>query len=329
MLGGAAMRGAGARAGLLAAALLLLAPPLLFFAGHVFYLDLLTRALILAIAALSLNLLIGYGGMISLGHAAYIGIGAYCVGIPAQHGVHDGVIHLALAIACSAGFALLTGAICLRTKGLYFLLITLAFSQMLYFTLVSIEQYGADDGLVIHTRSQFPGWPLEHELVLYYSVLAALALFLFAMHRLVHARFGRMLLGCKHNPARMQALGFDAYRHQLACYVLSGAVCGVAGFFLGNFTNFISPAMLDWTRSAELLFMVIIGGAGALCGPVIGAAAFLLLGEWLSGITLHWHLLFGALLIALVLRGGRGGLHGLVMRLDPGRAEPERTGPKR
>ena len=293
----------GRRAVLPAAALLLLAPPLLFFTGQDFYLDLLTRALILAIAALSLNLLVGCGGMVSLGHAAYIGIGAYSVGIPAHYGVHDGALHLALAVSLSAAFAFLTGAVCLRTRGLYFILITLAFSQMLYFTLVSIDAYGADDGLVITRRSSFPGLQLEHALVLYYCVFAALALFLFGMRRLMHARFGRVLLGCRHNRARMRALGFDAYRHQLACYVLSGAVCGVAGFFLGNFTDFVSPAMLDWTRSAELLFMVIIGGAGALFGPLVGAAVFLVLAELLSGITLHWHLLFGALLIALVLRG--------------------------
>jgi len=297
--------------------LLLAAPPVISFAGQAFYLDLLTRALILAIAVASLNLIVGCGGMISLGHAAYIGIGAYSVGIPAYYEVYNGFIHLGLALACSAAFALLTGAVCLRTRGLYFILITLAFSQMLYFTLVSIDEYGADDGLLIHRRSEFGGaLDLEHPAALYYAVLAALLLFLFAMHRLIHARFGRVIFGSKHNDSRMQALGFDTYKYRLACYVISGAMCGVAGFFLGNFTHFISPEMMDWTRSAELIFMLVIGGAGALFAPVTGTAAFLLLEEFLSGWTLHWHLMFGLLLIALVMFAGRGGLHGALMRLD-------------
>lgn len=292
-------------------AVFLLAPPLLFFSGQFFYLDMLTRVVVLALAAASLNLLIG-GGMVSLGHAVYAGIGAYAVGIASHYGVHNGFAHLALAIFCSALFALCSGAVCLRTKGLYFILITLAFSQMVYFTLVSIDAYGGDDGMVIFTRSYFPGGALDNALIFYCAALAVLGGFLFFMRRMMHARFGRVLLGCKHNEMRMRALGVDVYRHKLICYVAAGAVCGVAGFFLANFTDFVSPAMLDWTRSAELLFMVIIGGAGRVTGALLGAAAFILLGELLSGITLHWHLLFGIFLIALVLRAGRGGLHALL-----------------
>ncbi len=297
------------------AVLLLVAPLILAVTGQGFYLDLLTRILILAIAVASLNLLVGYAGMISLGHAAYIGIGAYSVGIPAYYEVYNGFIHLLVAVACSATFALITGAICLRTKGLYFILITLAFSQMLYFTLVSIDQYGADDGLVIHQRSQFTTWlSLDHATTLYYTVLFTLLLLLFAMHRLIHARFGRVIVGGKHNDERMQALGFNTYQYKLVCYVISGTMCGLAGFFMANFSHFISPQMIDWTHSAELIFMLIIGGSGALFGPLIGTAAFLLLEEWLSGITVHWHLIFGLLLIALVLFFGQGGLHGLFGR---------------
>lgn len=311
----AVSRSAGVYAAIVA--LLLAAPPVIAFTGQAFYLDLLTRALIIAIAVASLNLIVGCGGMISLGHAAYIGIGAYSVGIPAYYEIYNGFIHLGLAVAASAAFALLTGAVCLRTRGLYFILITLAFSQMLYFTLVSIDEYGADDGLLIHRRSEFGGvLDLERPAALYYAVLAALLLFLFAMHRLVHARFGRVIFGSKHNDSRMQALGFDTYKYRLACYVIAGAMCGVAGFFLGNFTHFISPEMMDWTRSAELIFMLVIGGAGALFAPVTGTAAFLLLEEFLSGWTLHWQLVFGLLLIALVMFAGRGGLHGALMRLD-------------
>lgn len=301
--------------------ILLLAAPVIFsLTQQSFYLDILTRVLILAIAVVGLNLIVGCGGMVSLGHAAYIGIGAYSVGIPVYYDVYNGFLHLGLAVGCSAAFALITGAVCLRTRGLYFILITLAFSQMLYFTFVSVDEYGADDGLVIYRRSEFDNLlDIENPATLYYTVLAVLLLFLFLMHRLIHARFGRVILGGKHNDERMQALGFNTYRYKLVCYVLSGTMCGVAGFFLGNFTNFISPEMMDWTRSAELLFMLVAGGAGALFGPLIGTAAFILLQEFLSGITVHWHLIFGLLLIALVLFIGKSGLHGLIVALSAGR----------
>ena len=292
--------------------LLLTAPVITTLTAQDFYLDLLTRVLILTIAVTSLNLIVG-GGMVSLGHAAYLGIGAYSVGIPAHYEIYDGTIHLALAITCSAFFALITGAVCLRTKGLYFILITLAFAQMLYFTLVSLDQYGADDGLVIHRRSEFGDViNIENPLTLYYFALIILLLFLFLMHRLTNARFGRVIIAARHNDARMQALGFDTYRYRLVCYVISGTMCGVAGFLLANFTNFISPEMIDWTHSAELLFMLVVGGVGALFAPLIGTAAFVFLSEWLSSITVYWHLIFGLLLIALVIFFGKGGLHNLL-----------------
>ena len=306
--------------------LLVAAPLIVTLYQQSFYLDVLTRVLILAIAVVSLNLIVGYGGMISLGHAAYLGIGAYSVGIPSYYEIHNGFLHLGFAVVCSAVFALVTGAVCLRTKGLYFILITLAFSQMLYFTCVSMDEYGADDGLVIYRRSEFNGLlDIDNPVTLYYAVLAVLLLFLFLMHRLIHARFGRVIFGGKHNDERMQALGFDTYRYKLTCYVISGTMCGVAGFFLGNFTNFISPEMMDWTRSAELLFMLVVGGTGALFGPLIGTAAFLLLQEFLSGLTVHWHLIFGLLLIALVLFFGKGGLHGLMVSLLAGLNRKRRT----
>jgi branched-chain amino acid transport system permease protein len=303
-----------ARVYLVLALLLLLVPLFISITGQVYYLDLMTRVLILAIAAVSLNLIIGYGGMISLGHAAFIGIGAYCVGIPSYYEIYNGFIHLGLAMVCSAAFALVTGAICLRTRGVYFIMITLAFAQMLYFTFVSLEEYGADDGLLIYQRSEFGGiLDIENATTLYYTVLAALLLFLFLIHRLVNARFGRVIIGLRHNEERMQALGYDTYRYKLVCYVISGTMAGVAGFFLGNFTNFISPEMMDWTHSGELLFMVVLGGTGVLFAPVAGTVAYLLLEEFLSGITVYWHLIFGLMLIALVLFG-KGGLHGLLLR---------------
>ena len=296
------------------ALLLFIVPIVTSVTGQDFYLDLLTRVLILAIAALSLNLIVGFGGIISLGHAAFIGIGAYCVGIPAYYDIHNGFVHLGLAIVCSAVFALITGAICLRTRGLYFIMITLAFAQMLYFTFVSLDEYGADDGLVIYQRSEFSGLlNIENAITLYYTVLAVLLIFFGLLHRLVQARYGRVIIGSKHNEQRMQALGYNTYKYKLVCYVISGTMAGVAGFFLGNFTNYISPEMMDWTHSSELLFMIVIGGTGGLFSPIVGAAVFLLLEEFLSGITVFWHLIFGLILIALVLFG-KGGLHGLLLR---------------
>jgi branched-chain amino acid transport system permease protein len=283
-------------------ALLALAPVFTWLTGQSFYLDLFNRLMILAIAALSLNLILGHGGMISFGHAAYLGIGAYCVGIPAYYDIYSGWVHFPLAIGVSALFALLTGTICWRTTGVYFIMITMAFAQMMFFALVSIEAYGGDDGLVIELRSAFDPWlSLEHHLTLYYVTFASLTVCLYLMHRLVQSRFGMVIEGGKGNERRMQAIGFNTYRYRLTGYVISGAMCGFAGALLGNFTNFISPEMMDWMRSGELIFMVVLGGTSSLFGPVLGAAAFILLEEWLSGITLYWQLMFGAILILTVL----------------------------
>jgi len=298
--------------------LLVLAPAPFFFEwiGQPFCLDLLSRALIISIAAISLNLILGFGGMVSLGHAAYIGIGAYCVGIPSYYDYYDGWLHLALALSVRAGFALLTGAISLRTKGVYFIMITMAFSQMAYFTFLSLEEYGADDGLVIYSRSEFPEWlSMESSASLYYWIFAVLLLALFFTSRLVHSHFGRVIVGSRFNEQRLQALGFNTYRYRLVCYVISAMICSVAGMLLGNFTGFISPDMMGWMRSGELIFMVIIGGTATLFGPLVGTIAFVLLEEFLSAITIYWHLIFGSMLVALVLFG-KGGIHGWLSLLD-------------
>jgi branched-chain amino acid transport system permease protein len=287
--------------------ILALVPVFVAISGNYFYLDVATRLIILAIAAVSLNLILGYGGMISFGHAAYLGIGAYAVGIPAYYEIYDGYLQITLAVVLSALFALITGAICLRTRGIHFIMITMAFSQMLFFGLVSIEEYGGDDGLVIEYRSEFSGLlDLEQATQLYYAALVSLVVFLFLIGRLIQARFGMVIQGTKGNDRRMRSLGFDTYRYQLACYVISGAICGYAGALLGNFTNFISPEMMDWTRSGELIFMVVLGGGGTLFGPVIGAAAFILLEEVLSGLWLYWQFIFGLILILVVIFAKRG-----------------------
>ena len=296
--------------------LLALAPFIFEWIDQPFYLDLLSRGLILAIAVISLNLILGFGGMVSLGHAAYIGIGAYAVGIPSYYDYYNGWLHLALALSVSAAFALVTGAISLRTKGVYFIMITMAFSQMVYFTFLSLEEYGADDGLVIYSRSEFPEFmSMDSSIGLYYWIFTLLLASLFFVYRLVHARFGRVIVGSKFNEQRMQALGFETYRYRLTCYVISAMMCGLAGMLLGNFTSFISPDMIGWARSGELIFMVIIGGVGSFFGPLIGTLAFVVLEEALSAITVYWHLIFGIMLVALVLFG-KGGIDGWLTLLN-------------
>ncbi len=302
------------RAGVTLGGLTLLAvmPILVAWLEQPYVLDIVMRLMCLSIAAVSLNLVLGFGGMVSFGHAAFIGIGAYAVGIPAYYGETNGFIQIPLAMAAAALFALVTGMVCLRTRGVYFIMITLAFAQMAFFALVSIEEYGGDDGLVIYSRSEFAGLiDIEQTASLYYLILAALMGSLYLVRRIVASRFGRVIRGAKSNDARLQAIGFNSYLYRLSCYVISGALCGLAGALLGNFTGFISPDMMDWTRSGELIFMVVLGGAGSLFGPVLGAAAFLIIEEVLSSLTVHWQIIFGPLLILMVLYG-RGGIDGFL-----------------
>ena len=321
-------------AGALAFAFLAAVPALTSWLDQPFYLDLATRVLILAIAAASLNLILGYGGMISFGHSAYLGIGAYAVGIPAYYGEYSAWFQLPLALGASALFAFVTGLVSLRTRGVYFIMITLAFAQMVYFAFVSIEEYGGDDGLVIDLRSEVGGpVDLESNVQLYYAAFIVLALVTYSVRRIVRSRFGLAIRGSRDNDGRMQALGFNTFRYRLVCYVLAGTIAGLAGFLLGNFTSFISPEMMDWTRSGELIFMVVLGGAGSALGPLFGAAAFILLEEFLSGLSIYWPLAFGLILILVVLFY-RGGLDGLLERgarttrstgsSSPSSREPER-----
>jgi len=225
-------------------------------------------------------------------------------------------VHLGLAIVVSAVFALITGAISLRTRGVNFIMITMAFGQMIFYAIVSLETYGGDDGLTIDLRSEFPVINLDNPMTLYGLCYGSLVLVLYLVHRISNSRFGLTLQGARSNEERMQAIGVDCYRYRLTAYVISGVICGYAGFLLGNFTTFISPEMMDWTRSGELIFMVILGGATYLCGPVVGAMAFILLEHLLSEVTIYWHLPFGLLLIAsvLFLRGGLAGLFSNPMR---------------
>ncbi len=289
--------------------------PLFAFRAEVYVLSLVTRVMIFAIAALALDLLIGYGALVSFGHAAFMGLGAYAVGILSSHGIHDALIGLPVALGAAALFAFLTGIVCLRTKGVYFIMITLAFGQMAFFTASSLAPYGGDDGLTIRVRSTLAGFPIfSGDRSLYYIGLICLLGAYLLCRALVASRFGRVYRGARENPLRVSTIGFEVYRYQLVAYVIAGALGGLSGFLLGNATDFVSPAYMSWQRSGELLIMVIFGGIGTLNGAIVGAAAFLLVEEWLSGITEHWKVIFGPLLV-LVAVFAPGGLLGLVARL--------------
>jgi branched-chain amino acid transport system permease protein len=295
-------------------AALALAPVAAKLGPEGYILSLLTRVMILAIAAVSLDLILGYGGLISFGHAAFVGIGAYAVAIPMSHGHPELALHLAAAAAACALFALVTGAISLRTKGVYFIMITLAFGQMVFFLATSLAPYGGDDGLTLPGKSLVLGARVfRSEGPFYYAVLACLAGVYALCRAIVASRFGRVLRGTRENAVRMAAIGFDPFRFQLAATVIAGTIAGLAGVLLANQAEFVSPAYMTWQRSGELIFMGVLGGLGTLHGAILGAAAFLLLEEVLAGVTEHWKLVFGPLLILVVILR-RGGLLGLVQR---------------
>ena len=276
--------------------------------GEAFYVDVFARIMIWSIAAISLNLILGFGGMVSFGHAAYLGIGGYTVGILSYYEVYSGFIQWPLALLFSAAVALFFGFISLRTKGVYFIMITLALAQMVYFLGVSAEEYGSDDGLNIDARSEFfPGiLDFENGTVFYYVVFASLVAILYLTWRIVNSRFGMVIRGSKSNEERLQAIGFATYRYRLTAFVVAGTICGFAGILMANFERFISPDMMHWTRSGELIFMVVLGGMGSLFGPIFGTLVFLLLSDVLANLTEHWHIIFGPFLILVVLYARKG-----------------------
>ena len=297
---------------------LVLLPVYSALSGKVFVLTMFTRIIIFALAAASLNLIMGYGGMMSFGHAAYLGIGGYAVGILAFEGVGSGFIQWPVALISSALFALVIGALSLRTRGVYFIMITLAFAQMAYYIASSLSRYGADDGLTIYKRSNFGSLvDLSNRTQFYYVCLACLLGGLYLIWRIVNSRFGMVVQGVRSNEQRMQAIGFHANRYRLVCFVISGTICGLAGALLANNTDFVSPAVMYWTRSGDLMVMVILGGMGTLFGPVIGAIVFLLLEELLSQVTEYWAMIMGPLLLLIVLFA-RGGIMGLLGRFSRG-----------
>jgi branched-chain amino acid transport system permease protein len=277
-----------------------------------FYIGFATRILIYAMAAASLNLVLGYGGMVSFGHAAFFGAGAYIVGILSAEGIKSLWIAWPAAIAVAALAALAIGAISLRTRGVYFIMITLAFAQMMYYVFVSLKAYGGDDGLSLGGRSTGLGVSLSNAVVWYYVVLILLTATLFLLHRLLASRFGRVIEAIRENETRAAAVGIPVYRYQLACFVISGAIAGLAGALIVNQTNYVGPGLLHWVQSGTLMIMVILGGVGRFWGGPVGAAVLLILEEVFSGSSflgsyaLHWQLPVGVILLAVVLFAPRG-----------------------
>ena len=299
-------------------AILALVPVYAGVTGNTFIMSLFTRIVILAIAAVSLNLIMGFGGMVSFGHAVYLGIGGYAVGILAKEGINSGLLQWPLAVVASALLALTVGALSLRTRGVYFIMITLAFAQMVYYVAIGLDRYGGDDGLTIYKRSQFgAAIDLSNKTVFYYLCLALLLATIYLVWRLVHSRFGMVIQGARSNERRMRAIGFPTYRYKLLCFVFAGMLCGLAGVLLANHTDFISPALMHWTRSGDLIVMAVLGGMGTVFGPVIGAVALLVLEETLSGITEYWQIILGPLFLLVVLFA-RGGIDGLLAGIRHG-----------
>jgi len=269
--------------------------------GEAFYIALATRILIFALAATSLNLILGFGGMVSFGHAAFLGVGAYTVVILSQMGVVDAWVAWPTAMVVAGLFALLIGAVSLRTQGVYFIMITLAFAQMMYYLVVSFKAYGGDDGMSLPARSRIGFLDMFNDTHFYYVTLLACVAVLVLTARVLNARFGHVLQAIRENEVRMQSLGYAVFRYKLCAFVMSGSLAGLAGALLANQSGFVSPAMMQWSQSGMLMMMVILGGVGHLYGGVWGAIVFLLLEETLSHFTIHWQLGLGALLLMVVL----------------------------
>lgn len=287
---------------------LLLMPVAASLFNEPFWLDFISRIMIFAIAALSLDLLLGQTGLVSFGQALYLGLGAYVVGIFSHYGIQSAFIQWPLAVLICAIVALPLGAIAIRTSGTFFIMITLAFAQMAYFIGSSLYEYGGDDGMSLSSRSQFGGLiDLFNSTQFYYVILALLVLVSVIQYRIIGSHFGTVLRGIRINETRMEAIGYNVFGYKLAAFVISAAMCGLAGALLANATEFAGPQFMEWSRSGEIMVMVIFGGLGTLFGPIIGAFTYLGLEKYLSGITIHWRLIFGPILIAVVFLG-RGGL---------------------
>ncbi len=303
-------------------------PPLALAIDEPFYITLLTRLLIFALAASSLNLILGYGGMVSFGHAAFFGVGGYVIGILAQNGVFSVWVGWPLAVVVSALLGLVIGAISLRTRSVYFIMITLAFAQMLFFLFNSLRAYGGQDGMSFDRSVVGPGIDLTDGTIFYYVVLVLMLGSLYLIYRVIHSRFGHVLQSIKANESRMAAIGYPVYRYKLVGFVIGSALAGLAGVLNANLNTFVSPNSLAWTLSGQMMMMVILGGVGRFWGGTIGAFAFILIETVLESYTIYWQFGLGIVLLLIVLIAP-GGISGLVQsaftRLQPSPGAPATT----
>jgi branched-chain amino acid transport system permease protein len=311
---------------LVCVALLAAVPFVAALAGDTFYVRVVTRMMIFAIMAISLDLVLGFGGMVCFGHAMFVGAAAYVVGIAASNassgeplaiaglslpGSTNALVVWPLAIGVSALLAFVFGAIALRTSGLYFIMITLAFAQMLYFVAASAPAYGGVDGLTLDTVPMLGPIDTGNRQQLYWVVLVALLAVYLLCRRIVNSRFGLILRAGRSNATRLSAVGVPPYRYRLAAFVIAGAIAGLAGVLLASSQAFVSPADMSWSRSGELIVMVVLGGMATLYGPILGAFFYLFAEFALGHVTEHWQLIMGPLVIVIVLFG-KGGLAGLL-----------------
>jgi branched-chain amino acid transport system permease protein len=302
-----------------ALALLVALPFLAQLAGQPALVTLATRMMILGLAASALNIALGFGGLISLGHAAFYGVGAYATGILTTHaaegtpflgfipGSDQLLVNMAAALLASGVAAAIIGALALRTSGIQFIMITLAFAQMLFFFFVALKAYGGDDGLSLRRRNQLFSLNMRDDATFFYVTLGVLVAWLGVCARLLHSRFGLILGGIRQSERRMQAVGVDTFRYRWLAFVISGMGAGLAGALMANLGRFVSPDMMHWTTSGELLIMNVLGGAGTILGPVMGAFALIGFEAVLAGWTEHWQVILGPLLVLMVL-AFRGGL---------------------
>jgi branched-chain amino acid transport system permease protein len=310
---------------LLILAMLAAVPFVAIYLEQPFYVAFFARILIYALAATALNLALGYGGLVSLGHALFVGLGAYCVAIPASHGIESGWLHLLICVAVCAAIGLITGAVSLRTSGIAFIMITLAFAQMGYFVFVSLKNYGGDDGTPVTLTSKFFGFDLGNAYTLYVVAFVLLCLATWWMARLRISPFGMVLRGARQNARRINAIGLPSMKYQLSAYVLSAVMCGIAGMLLANLNAFASPATLSWIVSGDLIVMVVLGGMGSVFGPLLGAMAFLGLEEILKMFTEHWMAIFGPIIVLVALLG-KAGIVGLLAGLERRPQAQDKTG---
>ena len=302
-------------------ALALLAAPLYASAtDNSYVLTLTSRILVFSLAAVGLNLALGFGGMVSMGHSMYLGLGAYMVVLMHTVGLSSGWLQLVVIALVTAAVALGVGWVALSTHGIAFIMITLAFAQLFYYFFVSLKTFGGDEGMRLEQASEF-GFLTGNRTALYYSLLACLGAATYGTYRLVGARFGLVLRASRINERRVKAVGTGALPYRLTAYTLSAVICALAGFFLANLTGFVSPAYLDWTVSGELIVMVVFGGVGTIVGPILGAVGLLLIEEGLKGMTEYWPMILGPLIILMVL-GLRRGLWSILPVADHDNATP-------